>query len=99
MSKGTVKFFNDSKGFGFIVEDDNNNCVANTWPYYGCSTGTSFATPIVAGTPKTKTTAGATPTCAEIVAANIDANQRGPGTMRARGPDNKHNPVVAPTDM
>ncbi|PNQ72647.1 cold-shock protein [Hanstruepera neustonica] len=22
MSKGTVKFFNDSKGFGFIVEDD-----------------------------------------------------------------------------
>ncbi|GAA4290414.1 MULTISPECIES: cold-shock protein [Aestuariibaculum] len=24
MSKGTVKFFNDSKGFGFIVEDDNN---------------------------------------------------------------------------
>ncbi|GAA3575513.1 cold-shock protein [Snuella lapsa] len=24
MSKGTVKFFNDSKGFGFIIEDDNN---------------------------------------------------------------------------
>ncbi|MBR9913972.1 MAG: cold shock domain-containing protein [Algicola sp.] len=24
MSKGTVKFFNDSKGFGFITEDDNN---------------------------------------------------------------------------
>ena len=24
MSKGTVKFFNDSKGFGFIVEEDNN---------------------------------------------------------------------------
>ena len=24
MSKGTVKFFNDSKGFGFIVEDDSN---------------------------------------------------------------------------
>ena len=23
MSKGTVKFFNDSKGFGFIIEDDN----------------------------------------------------------------------------
>ena len=22
MSKGTVKFFNDSKGFGFIKEDD-----------------------------------------------------------------------------
>ncbi len=24
MSKGTVKFFNDSKGYGFIVEEDNN---------------------------------------------------------------------------
>ena len=24
MSKGTVKFFNDSKGFGFIVEEENN---------------------------------------------------------------------------
>ena len=24
MSKGTVKFFNDSKGFGFITEEDNN---------------------------------------------------------------------------
>jgi len=24
MSTGTVKFFNDSKGFGFIIEDDNN---------------------------------------------------------------------------
>jgi len=24
MSKGTVKFFNDSKGFGFITEDDSN---------------------------------------------------------------------------
>lgn len=24
MSKGTVKFFNDSKGFGFIVEDESN---------------------------------------------------------------------------
>lgn len=23
MSKGTVKFFNDAKGFGFIKEDDN----------------------------------------------------------------------------
>ncbi|GGK33079.1 cold-shock protein [Yeosuana aromativorans] len=23
MSKGTVKFFNDSKGFGFIIEDGN----------------------------------------------------------------------------
>lgn len=28
---------------------DNDTCVDNTWPYYGCSTGTSFATPIVAG--------------------------------------------------
>lgn len=24
MNTGTVKFFNDSKGFGFIVEDDSN---------------------------------------------------------------------------
>ena len=24
MNKGIVKFFNDSKGFGFITEDDNN---------------------------------------------------------------------------
>ena len=24
MSTGTVKFFNDSKGFGFIIEDHNN---------------------------------------------------------------------------
>ncbi|MFT5857955.1 MAG: CspA family cold shock protein [Flavobacteriaceae bacterium] len=24
MSKGTVKFFNDSKGFGFIIEDETN---------------------------------------------------------------------------
>ena len=24
MSKGTVKFFNDSKGFGFITEEDSN---------------------------------------------------------------------------
>ncbi len=24
MSKGTVKFFNDSKGFGFIVEEGSN---------------------------------------------------------------------------
>jgi cold shock CspA family protein len=25
MSKGTVKFFNDSKGFGFITEEGSNN--------------------------------------------------------------------------
>jgi cold shock protein len=24
MKKGTVKFFNDSKGFGFIIEEDSN---------------------------------------------------------------------------
>ena len=24
MSKGTVKFFNDAKGFGFITEEDSN---------------------------------------------------------------------------
>ena len=24
MSRGTVKFFNESKGFGFIVEEENN---------------------------------------------------------------------------
>ena len=23
MKKGTVKFFNDSKGFGFIIDDEN----------------------------------------------------------------------------
>jgi len=25
MAKGTVKFFNDSKGYGFIKEDDSEN--------------------------------------------------------------------------
>jgi CspA family cold shock protein len=25
MSKGTVKFFNDAKGFGFIIEDDSKS--------------------------------------------------------------------------
>ena len=25
MIKGTVKFFNDTKGFGFIKEDENDN--------------------------------------------------------------------------
>ena len=24
MSKGTVKFFNDSKGYGFVTEDETN---------------------------------------------------------------------------
>lgn len=24
MNKGTVKFFNDTKGFGFIIEDETN---------------------------------------------------------------------------
>ena len=25
MQKGTVKFFNEAKGFGFITEEDSNN--------------------------------------------------------------------------
>ncbi len=25
MKKGTVKFFNESKGFGFIIEEDSKN--------------------------------------------------------------------------
>lgn len=25
MSKGSVKFFNEQKGFGFIIEEGNNN--------------------------------------------------------------------------
>ncbi len=25
MKKGTVKFFNEAKGFGFIIEEDSNN--------------------------------------------------------------------------
>ena len=25
MNKGTVKFFNESKGFGFITDEDSNN--------------------------------------------------------------------------
>lgn len=31
------------------LDNATNTCIDNTWPYYGCSTGTSFATPIVAG--------------------------------------------------
>lgn len=31
------------------LDTSSNTCVANTWPYYGSITGTSFATPIVAG--------------------------------------------------
>lgn len=31
------------------LDKTTNTCVDNTWPYYGCCTGTSFATPIVAG--------------------------------------------------
>lgn len=31
------------------VATTNTDGTQNTWPYYGCSTGTSFATPIVAG--------------------------------------------------
>ncbi|MAZ93950.1 MAG: cold shock domain-containing protein [Lentimicrobiaceae bacterium] len=25
MNKGTVKFFNESKGFGFIIDEESNN--------------------------------------------------------------------------
>jgi cold shock protein len=25
MKKGTVKFFNDAKGFGFVIEEETNN--------------------------------------------------------------------------
>jgi len=31
------------------LDKTTNTCVDKTWPYYGCCTGTSFATPIVAG--------------------------------------------------
>ena len=54
---------------------------------------------MAAGKPNTKITAGVTPACAETVAAIKFASQRGPGTTRASGPDNKHKPAVAPTDM
>ena len=30
-------------------DSNSNSCLPNTWPYYGSSIGTSFATPIVAG--------------------------------------------------
>lgn len=32
-----------------VYDSSANSCVPATWPYYGCETGTSFATPIVAG--------------------------------------------------
>lgn len=32
-----------------FFDPTTKQCVPNSWPYFGCSTGTSFATPIVAG--------------------------------------------------
>jgi len=63
-------------------------------------TANTFATiPIAAGNPKTKTTAGVTPICAEIVVPINSASHRGPGIVRDSGPDKTHKPAVAPTDM
>jgi cold shock CspA family protein len=31
MSKGTVKFFNETKGFGFISEEETNKTVLRTY--------------------------------------------------------------------